>query len=292
MATDRPADPRIPALEAIRRKLAVASIRMTTAAASGHPSTCLSCSHLLTALYFGGVLRIDPARPSAPDRDRFVLSKGHAAPILYAALAEAGVLPWDELMALRTIGSRLEGHPNMRRVPLVEASTGSLGQGLSIGVGMALAGRLADSDRRVWVLLGDGELDEGQVWEAAMAAAKYGLDGLVAIVDRNGYQQMGDADAVMPTGPLAAKWSAFGWRVREIDGHDWPSVLGALDAAGERSGQPTVIVAATQKGHGVRQMLDDPGNKFHGVPLKPDEAERAIAEILSAPMPAGASAEG
>lgn len=288
MATPSPADPRIPALESIRRRLAVASIRMTTAAESGHPSTCLSCSHLVAALYFGGFLRYDPAEPTAPDRDRFVLSKGHAAPILYAALAEAGVLPWDELMSLRVIGSRLEGHPNMRRVPLVEASTGSLGQGLSIGIGMALAGRLAGSDRRTWVLLGDGELDEGQVWEAAMAAAKFGLERLVAIVDRNGYQQMGDADRVMPTAPLAAKWAAFGWRPLEIDGHDWPAVLGALEAATVTDGRPTVVIAATQKGHGVRQILDDPGNKFHGVPLKPADAERAIAEIMDAPLPEGA----
>jgi len=272
-------------LEAVRRRLAVASIRMTTAAESGHPSTCLSCSHIVTALYFAGLMHYDPARPDMPDRDRFVLSKGHAAPILYAALAEAGILPWDELMDLRTIGSRLEGHPNMRRVPMVEASTGSLGQGLSIGVGMALAGRLADSDRRTFVLLGDGELDEGQVWEAAMAGAKYALDSLVAVVDRNGYQQMGDADAVMPTGSLAAKWQAFGWRTLEVDGHDWPEVLGSLRAARERKGRPTVIVARTRKGFGVSQILADPGNKFHGVPLKPAEAEIAIAEIDAAPYP-------
>lgn len=272
-------------LEAVRRRLSVASIRMTTAAESGHPSTCLSCSHIVTALYFAGLMNYDPLRPDAPDRDRFVLSKGHAAPILYAALAEAGILPWDELMDLRTIGSRLEGHPNMRRVPMVEASTGSLGQGLSIGVGMALAGRLAASDRRTFVLLGDGELDEGQVWEAAMAGAKYALDSLVAIVDRNGYQQMGNADAVMPTGPLAAKWQAFGWRTLEVDGHDWPAVIGALRAARERKGRPTVVVAATRKGFGVSQILADPGNKFHGVPLKPADAETAIAEIEAAPYP-------
>lgn len=284
MATENTAH-RSPAdLEVVRRRLAVASIRMTTAAASGHPSTCLSCSHLITALYFGGVMRYDPAAPADPERDRFVLSKGHAAPILYAALAQAGMLPWDELLDLRTIGSRLEGHPNMRRVPGVEASTGSLGQGLSVGLGMALAGRLAGRDGRVFVLLGDGEIDEGQVWEAAMAGAKYALDGLVAIVDRNGYQQMGAADGVMPTAPLAAKWQAFGWRTLEIDGHDWPAVLGALNAARERTGRPTVIIAATQKGFGVRQILDDPGNKFHGVPLKPADAERAIAAIEQEPL--------
>lgn len=271
----------IGALEAIRRKLAISSIRATTKAGSGHPSTCLSASHLVTALYFGGVMHYDPARPDWPGRDRFVLSKGHAAPILYAALAEAGVIDLDP-MSLREIGSPLEGHPNARKVAGVEASTGSLGQGLSLALGMALAARLDGHDSRVFALLGDGEVDEGQVWEAAMAAAKYDVDSLVAIVDRNGYQQMGDAHKVMPLDPLPSKWEAFGWRAIEIDGHDWPVVLGALQEARERSGRPTVVIAHTQKGYGVSRILQDPGNKFHGVPLKADEAEAAIQEIESA----------
>ena len=271
----------IGALEAIRRKLAISSIRATTKAGSGHPSTCLSASHLVTALYFGGVMHYDPARPDWPGRDRFVLSKGHAAPSLYAALAEAGVIDHDP-MSLRAIGSPLEGHPNARKVAGVEASTGSLGQGLSLALGMALAARLDGHDSRVFALLGDGEVDEGQVWEAAMAAAKYDVDSLVAIVDRNGYQQMGDAHKVMPLDPLPSKWEAFGWRAIEIDGHDWPVVLGALQEARERSGRPTVVIAHTQKGYGVSRILQDPGNKFHGVPLKADEAEAAIQEIESA----------
>ncbi len=269
------------ALEAIRRRLAISSIRATTKAGSGHPSTCLSASHLVTALYFGGVMHYDPSRPDWPERDRFVLSKGHGAPIQYAALHEAGVIDLDP-MTLRELGSPLEGHPNARKVAGVEASTGSLGQGLSIALGMALAARLDGHDSRVFALLGDGELDEGQVWEAAMAAAKYDVDTLVAIVDRNGYQQMGNAHEIMPLDPLSPKWEAFGWRAIEIDGHDWPLVLGALKKAREKSGKPTVVIAHTQKGHGVTRILEDPGNKFHGVPLKPDEAEIAIQEIEGA----------
>lgn len=269
-------------LEGIRRRLAVWSIRMTTAAGSGHPSTCLSASHLVTALYFGDVLRYDVARPDWPDRDRFVLSKGHGAPILYAALAERGAFPTARLMDLRTIGSPLEGHPNARRLPWVEASTGSLGQGLSLGLGMALAARVQGRGFRTFVLTGDGEIDEGQVWEAAMAAAKYATDNLVAIVDRNGMQQTGASDAVLPLEPLADKWRAFGWATFEIDGHDWGAIFDALDAAVAVEGRPAVIIARTVKGYGVSQIEADPGNKFHGVPLKPDEAERAIREIEGA----------
>jgi len=273
--------PDVVSLEAIRRRLAIASIRSTTKAGSGHPSTCLSASHIVTALYFGGILRYDPARPDAPDRDRFVLSKGHAAPILYAALIEAGVIDLD-IMTLRELDSPLEGHPNARRVPGVEASTGSLGQGLSLALGMALAARVQGRAFRAFALLGDGELDEGQVWEAAMAAAKYRAENLVAIVDRNGWQQTGRADEVMPTEDLVAKWQAFGWRASTIDGHDWPAVLDALAAATRPTGVPTVIVARTQKGYGVSRILADGGNRMHGVPLSPADAEAAIQEIANA----------
>lgn len=269
------------ALEAIRRRLAVGAMRATTKAGSGHPSTCLSASHLVTALYFGDLLRFDPERPDWPDRDRFVLSKGHAAPILYAALIEAGALH-EDLQSLREIDSPLEGHPNARRVAAVEASTGSLGQGLSIALGMALAARIQGRAFRAVALLGDGEIDEGQVWEAAMAAAKYDADNLVAIVDRNGWQQTGRAVDVMPTDDLVAKWRAFGWRAVAIDGHDWDAVLGALDDALEPRGMPAVIVAHTQKGYGVPTILADDGNRMHGVPLPPDKLDQAIAEVMGA----------
>ncbi|MFN7952067.1 MAG: transketolase [bacterium] len=266
-------------LEQIRKRLAIWSIRMTTAAGSGHPSSCLSASHMVTALYFGGFLRLDPKRPDAPERDRFIMSKGHAAPILYAALAEKGVVETSELLNLRKIGNPLEGHPNLRRVPGVEASTGSLGQGLSIGLGIALAQKLAKNDARTYVLTGDGELDEGQVWEAAMTASKYKADNLIAMVDRNHYQQTGHGDVVLPLEPLAAKWQACGWETYEIDGHDWKQVIGALSRASDSRGRPTAILARTVKGYGVTKIVDDPGNKFHGVPLKAQEAEEAIQEI-------------
>jgi transketolase len=271
----------IAALEAMRRRLAAWSIRMTTQAESGHPSSSLSASHIVTALYFGGCMALDPADPTDPDRDRFIMSKGHGVPIQYAALAERGYFPTGWLMTLREIGSPLEGHPNMRRVPGIEASTGSLGQGLSIGLGQALAARVTGRSYMVYVLTGDGELNEGQVWEAATAAAKYQVANLVAIVDRNGYQQTGASDDVLPLDPLAAKWQACGWTVREIDGHDWGAVLAALDDARAADG-PFVILARTVKGYGVALIEQDRGNKFHGVPLTPEQAERAIAVLEGA----------
>ncbi len=276
------AAPETARLEEIRKRLAIWSIRMTTKAASGHPSSCLSASHLVTALYFGDIMRYDAANPDWPQRDRFVLSKGHAAPILYAALAEAGTIEENRLMSLREIGSALEGHPNTRRLPGVEASTGSLGQGLSISLGMAMGQRLDGAGARTFVVMGDGEVDEGQVWEAVMAGAKYGVDNLIAMVDRNDFQQMGAADSVLPLDPMALKFAAFGWRVMDIDGHDWKAVLGALREAKVADGRPTLIVAHTKKGYGVTRILEDPGNKFHGVPLSPDEAETAIQEIENA----------
>jgi transketolase len=263
----------------MRKRLAIWSVRTTTAAKSGHASTCLSASHLLTALYFAGFLHVDPDNPRDPERDRFILSKGHAAPILYAALAERGFFATSELMSLRRLSSPLEGHPNMRRVPGVEASTGSLGQGLSLGIGHALAARLDGRDYHTWVMVGDGELNQGQVWEAAMTAAKYELDNLVCLVDRNGYQQTGASDLVLPLDPLVQKWKSFGWRTFEIDGHDWNHVLSAMDQARAVRAQPAVIVAWTIKGFGVSQIENDPGNKYHGVPLSVEDAERAIAEI-------------
>jgi len=259
------------------RRLRCLIVDMTTAAGSGHPSSSFSCVELLTALFFGGILRHDPKNPHWPERDRFIMSKGHAVPALYAALAERGYFPEAELQTLRRMDSRLEGHPNVRRMPAVEASTGSLGQGLSIGLGMALAGRLDRLDYRVWVMLGDGELDEGQVWEAAMTAAKYRVENLVAIVDANGYQQTGATRDIMPSEPKVGKWQAFGWQTEEIDGHDFNQVLPALRKARENQGGPTAIIARTHRGHGVSFVEAD--YHYHGKALTPDEARRAREEL-------------
>ncbi|MCS7015084.1 MAG: transketolase [Gemmatales bacterium] len=250
-------------------------IRMTTKAGSGHPTSSLSAVELVVALYFGGILRYRAQEPSWPQRDRFILSKGHAAPLLYAVLAEAGYFPVEQLDTLRQIGSPLEGHPNMRRLPGVEASTGSLGQGLSIGLGHALACRLNEYDSRVYVLLGDGEVNEGQVWEAVMAAVKYRVDNLVAIVDHNGYQQTGPTREVLDLDPLPPKFASFGWHAEEIDGHNWSAVLRALRSASQRRGQPSVIVARTIKGYPIHNLLAE--QNYHGRALTPADAEKALA---------------
>lgn len=253
-------------------------IDMTTEAGSGHPSSSFSCTEILTALYFGGIMRYDSKNPGWAGRDRFILSKGHGVPAQYAAMAEAGFFAAEELLSLRKLGSPLEGHPNVLRLPGVEASTGSLGQGLSIGVGMALAARLDRADWRVWVVLGDGEIDEGQVWEAALSAAKYGTDNLIAIVDANTAQQTGYTRDVMPTEPKAGKWEAFGWETREIDGHDYGELLPALRWAGEGGGgKPRCIVARTLKGKGVSFVEKDYG--YHGKPLTQEERLRALEEL-------------
>src|SRR3954470_9196957 len=253
-------------------------ITSTTTAGSGHPTSSLSAVEVGVALYFGGFLRHDPKQPRWPERDRFILSKGHAAPLLYALLAEAGYFPTDLLPTLRKLGSPLEGHPNMRRLAGVEASTGSLGQGLSLGVGMALAARLDGRDSRVYVLLGDGEVEEGQVWEAAMSANKFHLDNLVAIVDQNGYQQTGSTSKVMNLRPLAEKFEAFGWFVQEIDGHDLGAVIGAYATAKATRGRPSAIVAYTKKGFPIQDViLHDPNH--HGKPLTPEQAKEALAYI-------------
>ncbi|NLC56211.1 MAG: transketolase [Armatimonadetes bacterium] len=272
-----PAGVSLEALAEKARLLRKRIITMTTQAGSGHPSSSLSTVEVLTALYFGGVLRYDPRNPRWPERDRFILSKGHAAPALYAALAEAGFFPVALLRSLRKAGSPLEGHPNMRVLPGVEASTGSLGQGLSIGVGHALAARLDNRLYRVYVLTGDGENDEGQIWEAAMAAAKYHLDQLTCIIDHNGFQQTGPVPEVMPLVPLADKWRAFGWHARDIDGHDLGQVLDALHAAARVHGQPTAIIAHTRKGRGVSFVEND--YTYHGKALTPEEADRALEEL-------------
>lgn len=251
-------------------------IRMLGEAGSGHPGGSLSAADIVTVLYFHE-LRLDPERPDWPERDRFVLSKGHAAPVLYAALAERGFFPKEELMTLRKLGSRLQGHPDMRKVPGVEMSTGSLGQGLSVANGMALAARLDQRSYRVYALLGDGELDEGMVWEAAMAAAHYKLDNLTAFVDHNGLQIDGPIAEVMSPEPVADKWRAFGWHVINIDGHDLNQIVDALNEAKTVKGKPTMIVAETVKGKGVSFMENQVG--WHGVAPNPDEVTRALAEL-------------
>jgi transketolase len=253
-------------------------ITSTTTAGSGHPTSSLSGVEVAVALYFGGVMRYDAKNPDWPDRDRFILSKGHAAPLLYAVLAEAGYFSTDLLPTLRKIGSPLEGHPNRRRLPGVEASTGSLGQGLSIGIGAALAARLDQKDYRVYVMTGDGEIEEGQVWEAVMAAHKYKLDNLVAIVDQNGYQQTGATAEVMDLKPLVPKFKAFGWAAQEIDGHDLKAVRAAFNRAQKTKGVPTAIIARTVKGYPIQEILSAAPN-HHGKPLTKEEAEKALALI-------------
>ena len=253
-------------------------IREVYSAKSGHPGGSLSAADIMTALYFE-VMNIDPADPGMEGRDKFVLSKGHAAPVLYACLAERGFFPKEELVTLRKIGTRLQGHPSMKKLPGLEMSTGSLGQGISAATGMAIANKLDGKKGRVYALLGDGELQEGMVWEAAMAAAHYGLDNLCAVVDHNGLQIDGKNDDVMRVNPIADKFRAFGWNVIAIDGHDMEQILAAFKDAADlkNSGRPTVIVAETHKGHGVSFMEDQAG--WHGKAPNEEQAKQAMAEL-------------
>ena len=259
-------------------------IRMTTEAASGHPSSSLSAVEVVTALYFGGFLRYDVKNPRKPDRDRFILSKGHAVPVLYAAMAEAGYFPADDLMTLRKLGSPLEGHPNMRRMAGIEASTGSLGQGLSLGLGHALACRLDGYNSHVYVMIGDGEMGEGQVWEAIAAAAKYKTGNLTAIIDQNGYQQTGATTDVLDLRPFDDKIKAFGWHTQAIDGNNMEAVVAALEAARKVNDRPTLIVSQTKKGYGILPVLEKHGGdlNYHGKPLPPDVAKEALEFLTSA----------
>ncbi len=251
-------------------------VRMLGEAKSGHPGGSLSAADIVTTLYFYE-MNVDPKNPSWPDRDRFVLSKGHAAPVLYAALAEKGYFPKEELMTLRKTGSRLQGHPSMKHLPGVEISTGSLGQGLSAANGIALAGRLDGRKYRVYVVLGDGEIQEGQIWEAAMAAAHYRIDNLVAFLDHNGLQIDGPTREVMSPEPAAEKWRAFGWHVEEIDGHSFPEIINALARAREVKGKPTMIVANTVKGKGVSFMENQVG--WHGNAPNTEQTGQALSEL-------------
>jgi transketolase len=255
-------------------------LRSTTEAGSGHPSSSLSATEVVTALYFGGFLNVDPNDPHNPGRDRFILSKGHAAPVLYAALAEAGFFPREELMTLRKLGSPLEGHPNMRRLAGVEASTGSLGQGLSIGVGHALAARVDGRGFHTYVMTGDGELGEGQIWEAAASAAKFGLDNLTLIVDRNHFQQTGAAEDVLNMDPIDGKFTAFGWHTLTINGNDMKEVVQALERARGVKGQPQCIVSLTHKGQGILPLLEKLGDtNFHGKPVPAKYLDEALALV-------------
>ncbi len=262
-------------LKAIAKTVRKHIITSTTAAASGHPTSSLSGVEVAVALYFGGFLRHDAKNPRWPRRDRFILSKGHAAPLLYACLAEAGYFPVEQLNTLRQLGSPLEGHPNYRRLAGVEASTGSLGQGLSIGIGHALAAKLDGYDYRVFVMMGDGESAEGQCWEAIESAPKFKLDNLVAIVDQNGYQQTGATKDVLDLRPLAAKYEAFGWSAQEVEGNDMEKVMAALAKATSAKGKPQAIISKTVKGYPIQGLLaSDPNH--HGKPLTKDEAAKAL----------------
>jgi len=263
-------------MEAVAKRLRRHIITMTGKAGSGHPGGSLSAVEILTALYFG-VLRHKPLDPQWSDRDRFILSKGHAAPLLYATLAECGYFPVDELVTLRQMDSRLQGHTDRTVTPGVEMSAGALGQGLSFAIGVALAGRLNLQDYRVYVLLGDGECDEGQVWEGAMAAAHFKVDNLVAIVDNNGQQIDGWNRDVMNLDPFPMKWQAFGWQVIEVDGHDLAQLIQAFDQAKLVKGQPTVIIAHTIKGKGVSFMENNPD--FHGKAPNAEEVKIALKEL-------------
>ena len=251
-------------------------IREVHAAASGHPGGSLSASDIVTVLYFHE-MNIDPADPKKEDRDKFVLSKGHAAPVQYAAMAERGYFPKEELLTLRKLGSRLQGHPSMKMLPGIEMSTGSLGQGVGVAVGMAMANKLDGKDGRVYTLLGDGEIQEGLVWEAAMAAAHYKLDNLCAIVDWNGLQIDGKNEDVMNVKPIDEKFKAFGWNVIEIDGHNLEEIVEAFERARACKGRPTMILAKTHKGYGVSFMTDNAG--WHGKAPSDDQAKQAVEEL-------------
>jgi transketolase len=251
-------------------------IQMLTKAASGHPGGSLSCTDVVVALYFH-VMRHDPARPDWANRDRFLMSKGHCAPAWYSVLARSGYFPMAWLETVRKLNFPLQGHPDMLKTIGVEMSSGSLGQGLSIGNGMALAARLDQKSYRIYVLLGDGEIQEGQVWEAAMTSAHHKLDNLCAIVDNNGLQIDGRIDEVKSLGSIPAKWTSFGWNVLEIDGHDMRQILQAFSAAEQTKGKPSIIIARTVKGKGVSFMENQVD--FHGVAPTQEECVRALTEL-------------
>ncbi len=264
------------------RELRLEILDMTTRAGSGHPSSSWSSVEIVTALYFGGVLQYRPEEPWWDDRDRFIMSKGHAAPLLYAALAHAGYFDKKERLRLREVGSPVQGHPIQGMMPGVEATTGSLGQGLSLGIGHILGGRLADKKYRVYVLLGDGECEAGQIWEAAMAAAHFKAGNLVAILDYNKFQETGPISREIGLEPLVEKWKSFGWTVHEVNGHDLKEIQDKFQLAKqlEATGKPQIIIAHTIKGKGVSFVEAD--FTFHGRALNAEQAELAREEINAA----------
>ena len=262
--------------EELASKVRVDVVKAIYHAGSGHPGGSLSAADIVTALYFKE-MNVDPKDPKKADRDKFILSKGHAGPVQYAALAEKGYYDVEDLMTLRKLGSKFQGHPNMSKVPGIEMSTGSLGQGFSVSVGMALANKMDKNPGRIYTLLGDGELQEGLIWEAAMSAAHYGLDNMVAIVDWNGLQIDGNNDDVMSVKPVDEKFKAFGWNVLVIDGHNFDEIFEAFDAARVCKGKPTAIIAKTHKGKGVSFMEDNAG--WHGKAPNEEEAKQAVTEL-------------
>jgi transketolase len=263
-------------LALVAKKIRRHIVEMTGAAKSGHPGGSLSAVEILTVLYWD-VMNHDPANPKKSDRDRFILSKGHAAPVLYSAMAECGYTPVETLKTLRQLGSIYQGHPDIRFIPSLEASTGSLGQGLSLALGMGAAARLNGESWRTYVMLGDGEIQEGQIWEAAMFGAFHKIDNVLAIVDYNKLQLDGFVKDIMELEPLAEKWRAFGWHVIDIDGHDIPAIQAACAEAAAVKGKPSVLIAHTVKGKGVSFMENNP--KFHGVTPTAEEVELALKEL-------------
>ncbi len=263
-------------LQAIAKRVRREIVEMIGAAKSGHPGGSLSATDIVVTLFFD-VMRHDPANPKWPDRDRFILSKGHAAPVLYAVMAEAGYTPIDQLNTLRKLGSIYQGHPDVRFIPSLEASTGSLGEGVSLAAGMGLAARLDQSPARAYVMLGDGEIQEGQIWEGAMFSAFHKLDNICAIVDYNRIQLDGFVKDIMEVEPLVDKWRAFGWHAIEIDGHNIPAIQAAFAEAAATKGKPTAIIAHTIKGKGVSFMENNP--KFHGVAPTAEEVGKALQEL-------------
>ncbi len=251
-------------------------VRMTSAAGSGHPGGSLSAVEAMTVLYFN-VMNHRPLEPLWPERDRFFLSKGHACPVIYSVMARCGYFPVEELVTLRKCGTRLQGHPSCKTLPGIEVSSGSLGQGLSIANGFALSAKIDKKSYRAYCLMGDGELQEGQVWEAVMTAAHYKLDNVCAVVDYNGLQIDGDVESVMGIAPLAQKWTAFNWHVIEVDGHNLEQLQVAYDEARQTKGKPSVIIMKTIKGKGISFMENVAG--WHGKAPNQEELQKALKEI-------------
>lgn len=277
---DFPRNTSVAELQEICRRMRIEIVKMIGAAGSGHPGGSLSEVEILAALFFR-VLRHDPKNHDWPARDRFILSKGHGCPALYAVMAETGYIPMETLGTLRKLGSPLQGHPDKRMFPAMEACTGSLGQGLSLGIGCALAARLDKSGFHTFVLAGDGEIQEGQNWEAAMFAAYHKIDNLTVIVDYNHQQLDGFTKDILDVAPLKAKFESFGWNAVELNGHDLNQLLPALETARANvSGRPTVIIADTVKGKGVSFMENNP--EWHGVAPKPEQVEAAVKELMTA----------